>query len=486
MSLNRFNTTPTSHPSLYNNGMYTGGCKPMSPGQSVTPAECAKVLAVAAVGYGWSVGDVALQVARTMQRKMGVAIFPDEEQAHGVAACAFAAEVRRRIASKCSDNELLKLYNIAVENEMPYSRYGYDGENSRSGGALFSVFFGASGNYIYSEFAAVNGDLFGSMVQKIRGLTSNMLSRVSSGTTTQKIVNTKQPTNKPRIIQCPNCGKDVSSDSKTCWCCDAPISQESTNQTNGGAIDRILNEVSVDYDAYVRIPNELTHEYSFLLKHQSHEFALQVALTMLMYAVMKFIAETKRKDEYMQQSLRNIYFFASTKYDGGKQMLQDIAQYQGDYVKKCVDEGSGQPMIPYHLNESEAEAVVRSCEKTCFPYIHCLVTSTFDDEYPGNSANFFRHFIGRAENRYAVYRPLLEEYYQALKEGGEMAKKVADENVNSSPATDKPIQGQVKSDHHSSDTKQAEAKNKQGCLSPLVLLIGSLLTLTGLAATLLY
>ena len=332
----------------------------------------------------------------------------------------------------------------------------------------------------------MKGDLFESMMQRIRGLTSNMLSRVSSGMTTQKMADTKQPSGKPRIIQCPNCGKDVSSDSKTCWCCDTPIPQKDTSGTNGGAIDRILNEVSVDYDAYVRIPNELTREYSFLLKHQSHEFALQVALTMLMYAVMKFLTETTSKDEYMQQLIRFVSFFASTKYDGGQQMLRDVVQYQSDYVKKCVDECGGQFVLPYHLNASEAEAVVRSCEHICFPYIHCLVMSTFGNEYPGDSANFFRHFIGRAENRYAVYRPLLEEYYQGLKESGELAKKAANENVGSSPVSDKPIQGQVKSDHHGSDTQQAEAKNKQGCLLLLVLLIGSLLTLKGLAATLLY
>ena len=142
MSLNRFNTTPTSHPSLYCNGYYTGGLKPMSPGQPVTPTECAKALAVTAVNFAWGVGDIALEVARILRRGMGITIYPDEEQAHGVTACAFAAEIRRQIASTSSDGEMLRLYDIAVENEMPYSRYGCDGENIRSGGALFCKFFG--------------------------------------------------------------------------------------------------------------------------------------------------------------------------------------------------------------------------------------------------------------------------------------------------------------------------------------------------------
>lgn len=428
MALNRFNTTPATHPSLYNNGMYMGKCRPLSSGQPVSPSECARVLAVAAVGYGWSVGDVALQVARTLQRRMGIAIYPDEEQAHGVAACAYAAEIRRRIVASGTHEDVLRSYNEAVEEEMPYNRYGYDGESSHSGGALFSKFFGAAGNHIYSEFAAVNGDIFGTMMQKIRALTSNMLSRVTSNQTPHAEVPVQKQSGKPKIIKCPNCGRDVSTESKTCWCCDAPITQGETPKAPGNKIDAILREVSSDYDAYTQIPVTLLNEYPFLAKHQSHEFALQVAMTMIMYAVMKYVAETKRQDKYTSEMIQLVFGFSSAKYQGGKQMLQDVAQYQGDYVKKCVNECGGQFLLPYHLKASESEEIVRSCEKICFPYIHCLVMSTFGNEYNGSSANFFRHFISRAEKRYEVYRPLLAAYYNVLKEGGELAEKVATEH----------------------------------------------------------
>ena len=481
MPLNHFNTTPATHPELYRDGMYVGRCNQITPGQSMSPEVCARCLAVAAVTYGWSVGDIAIQVALTMRRKMGAAIFPDEEQAHGVAACAFAAEIRRRIVSTEGREDVLKLFNAAVEDEMPYHRYGYDGEISRTGGSLFCKFFGVAGDHIYSEYAAVYGDVFGSMMQRIRNLVSNMLPRVITDTTAQ--VNPQSC--KPKIIKCPHCGRDVSSDSKTCWCCDAPISQHDAVKTPEGEMDAILREVSVDYGAYTRIPNELVNEYPFLMRHQSHEFALQVALTMILYAWMKFVVKTKHQDKYSQEMLRAIGQFVSTKYDGGQQMLQDVVQYQGDYVKKCVNECGGKFLLPYHLGGSESEDVVSSCERICFPYLHCLVMSTFGNEYNGSSANFFRHFIHRAESRYGVYRPLLEAYYDELKGDGRMTGKMLAESDRVNAAVEKSIR---KSDNSNScEPYRAENdSNKQGCLLPLVLLVGIVLALTGLAAAALY
>ena len=334
MAVNRFNTTPESHPELYRDGMYIGKCKQLVSGQPVTPKDCARSLVVAAVNIGWSVGDVALQIALTMRRKMGVAISPSEEQAHGVTVCAYAAEIRRRIASTVGCEEVLRFFNVAVEDEMPYGRYGCDGESCHSGGMLFCKFFGTAGNHIYSEFAAVNGDLFGSMMQRIRSLASNMLSRVIAEPPSRTL-SSKSRLGKSKIIKCPCCGREVSTDCKTCWCCDYPIQRVFDNETHSEEVDVILREVSADYDAYAKIPNELTHEYPFLIKHQSHEFALQVALTMILYAAMKYVTEAKRKDEYSQEMLRLVWGFASAKYDGGPRMLMDVVQYQGDYVENA-------------------------------------------------------------------------------------------------------------------------------------------------------
>ena len=180
------------------------------------------------------------------------------------------------------------------------------------------------------------------------------------------------------------------------------------------AIDRILNEVDVDYKTYATMPADLLNEYPFLARKTCHEFSLHIALTMVLYATMKYLKSTGVKDESMQQLIGNVATFSALRFRGGRELLGDLQQYMADYTANAMRNG-GRLSVPYHLEDSVADTIVRSCEKICFPYIHCLVVSTFDDGYSGSSANFFRHFIRRAEDRYLIYKPLFDMYYHVLK-----------------------------------------------------------------------
>ena len=218
------------------------------------------------------------------------------------------------------------------------------------------------------------------------------------------------------------------------------------------AIDEILREVDVDYNAYSTIPSDLATEYPFLTGKTCHEFSMHIALTMVLYATMKYLAATHCKDDCMRQLIGNVSLFSALKFKGGKEMLGNLQQYLADYTAEAMKNG-GHLSIPYHLENSLADSIVHSCEKICFPYIHCLVMSTFGNEYPGSSANFFRHFINRAEKRYLTYRPLFDAYYQALKRGETIQRELSDGRGENCQPKDR--------------SRDITAPAKTGCMIPL-------------------
>lgn len=183
------------------------------------------------------------------------------------------------------------------------------------------------------------------------------------------------------------------------------------------AIDRILNEVVMDYKAYATMPTDLLNEYPFLAHKTCHNFSLHIALTMVLYSTMKYFRLTRVEDEGMLQLIRNVVMFSALRFQGGKELLCEIQQYQADYYAYTKRNG-GQLAIPRHLGSS-ADDIIRSCEKVCFSCIECLVSWNFDDAYLGSSANFFRHFIRRAESRYLIYKPLFDEYAEVLRKDKE-------------------------------------------------------------------
>ena len=198
--------------------------------------------------------------------------------------------------------------------------------------------------------------------------------------------------------------------------------KERPNRMN--AIDRILNEVDVDYKAYATIPTDLLNEYPFLAHKTCHDFSLHIALTMVLYSLLKYVRSTSVKDEGMLQLIGNVAMFSARRFHGGRELLGELQQYQADYFA-YVKRNGGHLSIPRHLESSGADVIIRSCEKVCFPYIECLAASTFDAGYSGSSANFFRHFIRRAESRYLIYKPLFDEYVEALRNVKEKREKPA-------------------------------------------------------------
>ena len=193
----------------------------------------------------------------------------------------------------------------------------------------------------------------------------------------------------------------------------------SSKRSSGGnvhrnAIDRIIDEVDVDYRSYLSIPSSLLLEYPSLAKQNgSDRFALQVALTIVLYAKMKYLHGSGDQGETMQRLIANVTRFSALKYRGGNEMLTDLHQYMADYMAAVRQEG-GKMIVPYHLKTS-AEEILRSGLKIAFPYMHCLSMVALGDDFTGDSANFLRHFIGRAERRFDTYKPLFDEYYRALK-----------------------------------------------------------------------
>lgn len=225
MNFNKFNTTPYSHPELYCGDMYIGRHAPLRSGESISVQQCGEMLAIGAVNLGVALGNIVVTIANVMQRRMGAMISPDVEEAQKTSAVALIGEMQRRINLSGHQNAgmLIKMLNDAAEFEIPgFINLRSRALNIRQGGVLFSMFFGYAGNHIYSEYAAVHGDTFASLQQKACQITANMLSRLRNENNDEQ--GTKGGASfRPRIIQCPKCGRDVSTESKTCWFCDSPI-----------------------------------------------------------------------------------------------------------------------------------------------------------------------------------------------------------------------------------------------------------------------
>ena len=225
MNLNRFNTTPQSHPHMYFNGeMYIGKHRPLCPGQKVTTKVAAEMLAVCAVNLGWQIGEIALAIAAVIRRRTGIEVCRlEDEYVHGVGAAAMACEISRRIVAYLGQGNLLNAYNDAVCSEISDVRYRQAGEVCRSGKDVFAKIFGIEGGRIYSEYAAVHSDVYAQCCLKINQIVSSMLVRISDLPEGASTGPADRSANRPRIIRCPNCGKNVSTESATCWCCEFPI-----------------------------------------------------------------------------------------------------------------------------------------------------------------------------------------------------------------------------------------------------------------------
>lgn len=227
MNLNRFNTTPQSHPHLYLNGeIYIGKNphSPLAPGQKISAKETAEMLVLFAVNDGWLIGDLALTMSDEMRKRTGrEGYYIDEEKAHGIGAAAMVSETRRCIISHLGQGEVLRLYNEIVYEEMPYDRYGYLGENCYSGGCVFRMLFGMNGSDIYSSSTAVYGDMYQDFVNRIDRAVLSLSVRIYDEEAVSAPKQSTHVSKRAKIISCPNCGKEVSTASVTCWCCDFPI-----------------------------------------------------------------------------------------------------------------------------------------------------------------------------------------------------------------------------------------------------------------------
>jgi hypothetical protein len=178
-------------------------------------------------------------------------------------------------------------------------------------------------------------------------------------------------------------------------------------------IDKIINEVDVDYNAYKTVPNSLMSIYPSLVSKAGHNFSMHVAFTVLNYCLMKYLSTSGKKDETMQSLIGSVTNFATMKYQGGRTLMGDMQQYRSDYMAAARQNG-GRLSIPDHLR-SDSAAIVQSCLKIAFPYMDCLAMATFGNDFYGDSATFFRHFISYAEQRFTTYKPLFDSYYNDLK-----------------------------------------------------------------------
>lgn len=181
-------------------------------------------------------------------------------------------------------------------------------------------------------------------------------------------------------------------------------------------IERILNEVVVDYNAWSAnmIPVELCNTYPILKCKTGRDFSVRFALAMVKYALVKFGRESLIQDEAMEIMLVNVQTFSSMRFEGGRMVQSELNQYFADYMA-FVKQNGGFLVCPKHLNDSDASSIMRLGEKIGFSLMDYLVGMILGNDYRGNSANLFRYLIGRAEGRYLVYKPLLEEYYHVLK-----------------------------------------------------------------------
>ena len=183
------------------------------------------------------------------------------------------------------------------------------------------------------------------------------------------------------------------------------------------AIDRILNEVDADYDAYkFSIPRDLRNEYPVLSFMPRHSFSVRIALVMINYALVKYAKSSECDDEYMRSLFLNVQTFAAARLENGREAQSELGQYYADYMA-WVNQNGGCLFIPQHLDSSWVDTVINSVEGECFPFIDYLVSMILEKTYSGNSANLYMHFITRAENRYVIYKPLFDEHYYTLRRG---------------------------------------------------------------------
>ena len=178
MILNRFNTSPYTHPFLYAMGeVYIGRLQPLQQGQTISSEECAERMAIAAVNYGWAFANVVMSVVEVLRRKMGLCGCLNENDVCKFCATAFVREMKRGLPTRSGYAYLVPLLFSAAKKEIPgFGEFGSKSvENVSGGGDVFASLIGLSGYRIYSEYVAVYGDVYDELRTKAKRFAVGLL-----------------------------------------------------------------------------------------------------------------------------------------------------------------------------------------------------------------------------------------------------------------------------------------------------------------------
>lgn len=236
-------------------------------------------------------------------------------------------------------------------------------------------------------------------------------------------------------------------------------------------INQILEEVDANYRKHLLFPSEIISEYQVLLSRwTTDELAKMITIGFVIYAVMKYVHTKRVMDEAMRNVTRNITLFVSSRYPGGKAIVDAIYQYLQSF-EAYTNQNIGKVILPDNIPSSDAVEISESCGKGTFPIINWLVVSALGEDYPKSTTNFYKYLINSAEKDDESYAKLIDEYYHVLK-----GDSICGQSICQRPTS------QEKSDVHK-DAQRPQAKT--GCIVPLLLAVTAtvLCVLGGCAST---
>lgn len=178
------------------------------------------------------------------------------------------------------------------------------------------------------------------------------------------------------------------------------------------SIDKIIKEFDLDYHEHLTMPTALQNQYPQLCMKPRNVLSLFCASTFLNYSLTKYIMTRQQYAETMIQVRNSILDFCLLRYQEGKDLLQDTAQYYKDYMNAVKGNG-GILTIPSNLHLADVNSLFSRICKPAYPYIDLVVNFAVGDQ-TGNAKLFADYIVDKCNARYFAYEPLIQGYYETF------------------------------------------------------------------------